>query len=68
MNYSKETMLSKNILIKIIKPGFPSIPVVKNVPANSGDAGLIPGLGTKISPALEERSLCGATTEPTCHN
>ena len=25
--------------------GFPRVSVVKNLPANSGDAGLIPGLG-----------------------
>ena len=27
------------------KDGFPSDSVVKNLPANAGDAGLIPGLG-----------------------
>ena len=28
-------------------------PVVKNLPYNAGDMGLIPGLGTKIPHALE---------------
>ena len=27
---------------------FPDGPVVDNLPANAGDMGLIPGLGTKI--------------------
>ena len=27
---------------------FPGGPVVKNLPSNAGDAGLIPGQGTKI--------------------
>ena len=30
---------------KDIKRGFPSIPVVKNPPANTGDRDLIPGSG-----------------------
>ena len=37
---------------KIKRPGdFPGGPVVKNPPYNAGDAGLIPGQGTKISHA-----------------
>ena len=27
---------------------FPAVPVIKNPPSNSGEAGLIPGLGSKI--------------------
>ena len=29
----------------VLTPGFPGGSVVKNPPANSGDSGLIPGLG-----------------------
>ena len=36
---------------------FPSSPVAKNLPANAGDAGSIPGPGTKIPQALEQLSL-----------
>ena len=31
--------------LKIQFAGFPGGPVVKNLPANAGDTGLIPGLG-----------------------
>ena len=37
-------------------------------PANAGDMGLIPGLGTKIPHALGQLSLCSATTEPVLCN
>ena len=33
--------------------GFPGGPVEKNLPANAGDVGLIPGWDTQISEALE---------------
>ena len=29
----------------LIKEGFPDVSVIKNLPANAGDAGLIPGSG-----------------------
>ena len=32
---------------------FPGGPVVKNLPCNAGDGGLIPGRGTEISHAME---------------
>ena len=38
---------------------FPGGPVVKNLPCNAGDAGSIPGLGTKIPYATEQPSLYG---------
>ena len=38
---------------------FPGGPVVKNLPSNAGDVGLIPGWGNKDSTS------CG-TTKPTC--
>ena len=41
---------------------FPGGPVVKNLPANAGDMGLIPALGTKIPHAA-----CKAA-KPTCHS
>ena len=40
---------------------FPGGPVVKNPPSNAGDAGSIPGWGTKIPHALGQLSV-GATT------
>ena len=42
---------------------FPGGPVVKNLPSNTGDAGTIPGQGTKIPPATGQLSLHTATTE-----
>ena len=38
--------------------------MVKNLPANAGDTGLIPGPGTKIPHAVEQLNLCTTTTEP----
>ena len=43
-------------------------PVVKNLPCNAGEAGLIPGWGTKISYDMEKLSLCAAPRESVCHN
>ena len=43
---------------------FTSGPVVKNLPSNAGDAGLIPGQGTKIPRAAGQLSLRATTTEP----
>ena len=40
-------------------------PVVKNLPANAGDAGLEPWSG-KTPQASEHRSLCPTNTEPEC--
>ena len=36
----------------------PGGPVVKNLPCNSGDSGLIPGQGTKIPHTSEQQSQC----------
>ena len=48
---------------------FPGGPVVKNPPSNAGDAGSIPGWGTKIPHATGQLSPCAATREkPTRHN
>ena len=44
---------------------FPGDPAVKTLPANAGDVGLIPSLGTKILHGLEQLSL-GTTTAEAC--
>ena len=57
-------MRNENIVInKILSMGFPGGSVVKNLPANAGDMGLIPVLG-RFPQALEQLSLCATTTEP----
>ena len=38
--------------------------MVKNPPSNAGDAGSIPGLGTKIPHAVGQLSPCATTAEP----
>ena len=40
---------------------FPGGPVVKNLPSSAGDAGSIPGWGTKIPPAAGQLSPRAAT-------
>ena len=42
---------------------FAGGPVVKNLPANAGDTGSISGLGTNITHAAGQLSLCARTTE-----
>ena len=42
---------------------FEGGPVVKNLPANAGDTGLISGLGTTITRAAGRLSLCARPTE-----
>ena len=44
---------------------IPGGPIVKNPPSNAGDAGSIPGLGTKIPLATGQLSPRAATTELT---
>ena len=46
---------------------FPGGPVVKNLPSNAGDEGLIPGGGTKMPQATGQLSLQVTTTEPGSH-
>ena len=43
---------------------FPGGPEVKNLHANAGDTGLIPGPETKIPPGAGQLSPCAMTTEP----
>ena len=47
---------------------FPGGPVVKNPPSHAGDAGLIPGWGTKIPHAVGQLSPRATTTELVCLN
>ena len=47
---------------------LPGSPMVKNVPSNTGDVGLIPGRETKIPRAMEQLSPGTATPESTHHN
>ena len=47
---------------------FPGGPVVKNLPSNAGDVGLIPGRGTKIPRAAGQLSPRATATEHTGHN
>ena len=42
--------------------------MVKNPPSKAGDAGLIPGWGTKIPHAAGQLSLHATTTELACFN
>ena len=43
--------------------------MVKNLPANAGDMGSIPGQGTKIPHAAEQMSLHATTREkPVCRD
>ena len=42
---------------------FPGSPVVKNPPCNAGNAGVIPGQGTKIPHAVEQLNTHAVTTE-----
>ena len=46
---------------------FPGGPVVKNLPSNARDEGLIPGGGTKMPQATGQLSLQVTTTEPGSH-
>ena len=46
---------------------FPGDSLVKNLPANAGDTGLIPGLGISQH-AMEQLSLCITSSEPVLHN
>ena len=50
-----------------IKWDFPGGPVVKNLPYNAGDAGSIPGQGTKIPHATGQLSPRATATELVCH-
>ena len=44
----------QKLILKTLCRDVPGGPVVKNPPSNSGDLGLMPGLGTKILHAAEQ--------------
>ena len=46
---------------KTINKGFPSGPMVKNLPSDAQDVGSIPSWGTKILHATGQLSLCAST-------
>ena len=53
----------------LMRGEFSGVPVVKNPPSNAGDAGSIPGWGTKIPHAAGQLSLRATTREkPAYHN
>ena len=62
-------MISGKILMfKTNSRDFSCGPVVKNLPSNAGDVGLIPGRGIKIPHAARQLSLHATTTELACLN
>lgn len=50
--------------LKKINRDFPGVVGVKDLPCNTGDAGLIPGPGIKAPHAAEQLSSLKATSEP----
>ena len=62
---SASSSLTLMIASKVELGGFPGVPVVKNLPANTGDMGSIPGWGTKIPHAGGQLSLYATPTDPT---
>ena len=54
--------------LKMNKRDFPRGPVVKNLPSNAGDEGLIPGQGFGLPHTTEQLNLSTTTTEPMHHN
>ena len=61
-NWLRFNQLSCNQLLRYCKADFPGSPVVKNLPCNVGDTGLIPH--PEDSTTLAQLSLCTTTTEP----
>jgi len=55
--------VKKKLPKRVTGRDFPGGAVVKNLPSNAGDAGSIPGQGTKIRHAAGQLSLCAATRE-----
>ena len=61
MGLAQEVVIRSNGVITVSGPyrDFPG-PVVKNLPSNAGDMGLILGWGTKIPHAVGQLSPCTA--------
>ena len=55
------TIFRENVKQNISWRDFPAGPVVKTLPCNAGDAGSIPGQGTKIPPCLRATDWATAT-------
>ena len=53
-------------LKKVVYQDFPHGPMVKNLPSNVGDSGLIPSQGTKMPHAMEQLSPIAPIREPMC--
>ena len=67
-NYSMVTTANSTTLLTSKLPrDFPGGPVVKNLPCNAGDSGLIPAQGTKVSHAAEQLSPHTTTKESMGH-
>ena len=49
--------------LKVRNRNFSGVSVVKNLPANAGHMGSIPGLGTKIPHIVRQLGLCATTIE-----
>ena len=49
--------------LKVRNRNFSGVSVVKNLPANAGHMGSIPGLGTKMPHIVRQLSLCAIITE-----
>ena len=62
------TIISTDAKEKKLAGDIPGCPVVKNPSCNAGDAGSIPGWGTKIPYATGQLSPHATTTEPVHHN
>ena len=60
-NYSTSR---RKMTSKSLSRNVPGDPVLRNLHDNAGDAGLIPGQGTKIPHASEQLSLCTAMKNP----
>ena len=57
-------MYQGGVALQICGRDFPGGPVVKNLPSNAGNTGLIPGWATKIPHAAGQLSLHTAATQP----
>ena len=64
----KEKRFRKTVSFKIAAGDFCGVPMVRNLPCNAGNQGLIPSWEIKIPGASEQLSMSTSTTEPTHHN
>ena len=64
-NYSTSR---RKMTSKSLSRDVPGDPVLRNLHDNAGDAGLIPGQGTKTPHAREQLTPCTAAREPEHHS